>query len=176
MRFDLRRYAFVSLLSLTLAASTVQAKKGSGAAQPAPKAKPLRLKPGQESPAVKAARKLGTTTKNPANKMADGLIYIDVKEGKGAAAKAGAAVEVHYTGWLPDGTKFDSSRDRGQPFTFPLGAGQVIKGWDKGVAGMKPGGIRKLIVPAGLGYGARAAGPIPPNSTLIFEVKFLTAL
>src|SRR5438270_13329190 len=94
--------------------------------------------------------------------------------GAGAEAKKGQTVSVHYTGWLMDGTKFDSSKDRGQPFSFPLGGGQVIKGWDEGVAGMKVGGKRVLIVPPSLGYGARGAGNvIPPNATLKFEVELL---
>src|SRR5581483_10090474 len=93
-----------------------------------------------------------------------GLQYEDQAEGNGAVAQAGNTVEVHYTGCLADGTKFDSSHDRRQPFTFKLGAGQVIKGWDEGVAGMKVGGKRKLVIPAALGYGSRgAAGVIPPN-------------
>ena len=103
-----------------------------------------------------------------------GLKYVDEKIGDGAEAKAGQTVSVHYTGWLTDGKKFDSSVDRGQPFSFALGAGQVIKGWDQGVAGMKVGGKRKLTIPADLGYGARGAGGvIPPNATLLFEVDFL---
>ncbi len=102
-----------------------------------------------------------------------GLKYIDLKEGTGAEAKAGDTVEVHYTGWLKDGTKFDSSLDRGEPFSFPLGKGRVIKGWDEGVAGMKVGGKRKLIIPAELAYGNRNMGKIPPNSELIFEVELL---
>ncbi len=103
-----------------------------------------------------------------------GLKYEDLKIGTGAEAKAGQAVSVHYTGWLTDGKKFDSSKDRGQPFQFALGAGQVIKGWDEGVQGMKIGGTRKLTIPSGLGYGARGAGnAIPPNATLIFEVELL---
>src|SRR4051812_1396788 len=92
-----------------------------------------------------------------------GLQYSDDQEGTGAAAKAGDTVEVHYTGTLTDGTKFDSSRDRGRPFSFALGAGRVIKGWDEGVAGMKVGGKRTLVIPPHLGYGARGAGSaIPP--------------
>ena len=103
-----------------------------------------------------------------------GLQYIELKVGTGAAAQAGQTVTVHYTGWLDNGKKFDSSVDRGQPFSFPLGAGRVIKGWDEGVQGMKVGGKRKLIIPSNLGYGARGAGgAIPPNATLIFEVELL---
>ena len=106
--------------------------------------------------------------------MQDGLKYTDEQVGTGAVATAGKTAVVHYTGWLLDGTKFDSSRDRNQPFSFPLGAGQVIKGWDEGVAGMKVGGKRTLIVPPALGYGARGAGGvIPPNATLKFEVELL---
>ena len=103
-----------------------------------------------------------------------GLKYEDLQEGTGEAAKPGDTVEVHYTGWLKEGTKFDSSKDRGRPFSFRLGAGQVIKGWDEGVAGMKVGGKRKLIIPPDLGYGARGAGGvIPPNAELTFEVELL---
>ena len=103
-----------------------------------------------------------------------GLQYIDLQVGTGAAAQAGQTVSVHYSGWLENGKKFDSSVDRGQPFSFPLGTGRVIKGWDEGVQGMRVGGKRKLIIPANLGYGARGAGgAIPPNATLIFEVELL---
>jgi FKBP-type peptidyl-prolyl cis-trans isomerase len=103
-----------------------------------------------------------------------GLSHIELVEGTGPAAAAGQQVTVHYTGWLTDGTKFDSSRDRGQPFSFRLGAGQVIRGWDEGVAGMKVGGRRKLTVPSELGYGARGAGGvIPPGATLVFTVELL---
>lgn len=95
-------------------------------------------------------------------------------EGNGAVAEAGQRVSVHYTGWLTDGTKFDSSVDRGTPFEFPLGAGRVIKGWDNGVQGMKIGEKRKLTIPPDMGYGARGAGGvIPPNATLVFEVELL---
>jgi FKBP-type peptidyl-prolyl cis-trans isomerase len=118
------------------------------------------------------AQKLGvdptqlTTTKS-------GLQYKDLKDGSGAEAKAGQDVTVHYTGWLPDGTKFDSSKDRNDPFVFKLGAGRVIRGWDEGVAGMKIGGIRKLVIPPALGYGSRGVDVIPPNATLVFDVELL---
>ncbi len=110
---------------------------------------------------------------------ASGLQYEDTIPGTGATATAGQRVSVHYTGWLfsngTQGSKFDSSKDRGQPFQFGLGAGQVIKGWDEGVQGMKVGGTRRLVIPAALGYGARGAGGvIPPNATLLFEVELLT--
>jgi FKBP-type peptidyl-prolyl cis-trans isomerase len=98
----------------------------------------------------------------------------DMKAGTGAVAEAGKRVTVHYTGWLTNGTKFDSSKDHGQPFNFQLGAGQVIKGWDQGVAGMKVGGMRKLTIPPSLRYGANGTGGvIPPNATLVFEVELL---
>jgi FKBP-type peptidyl-prolyl cis-trans isomerase FkpA len=114
-----------------------------------------------------------TTTTTPS-----GLQYEDTVLGTGAIAKSGQHVRVHYTGWLYNdgvaGAKFDSSKDRGEPFEFSLGAGQVIKGWDEGVQGMSVGGTRRLIIPAALGYGARGAGGvIPPNATLLFEVDFL---
>jgi FKBP-type peptidyl-prolyl cis-trans isomerase len=103
-----------------------------------------------------------------------GLQYRDDAVGEGREAKAGDTVSVHYTGTLQDGSKFDSSRDRGQPLQFPLGAGHVIKGWDEGVAGMKVGGKRTLVIPPDLGYGARGYPPvIPPNSTLVFDVELM---
>jgi len=106
--------------------------------------------------------------------MSDELVIEDIRLGTGAEAKAGQKVSVHYVGTLTNGTKFDSSHDRGKPFEFGLGAGQVIKGWDQGVAGMKIGGLRKLTIPPHLGYGARGAGGvIPPNATLVFEVELL---
>ena len=103
-----------------------------------------------------------------------GLKYTDTVVGEGEAPKKGSKVTVHYSGYLTDGKKFDSSVDRNQPFQFVLGVGQVIKGWDEGVAGMKVGGKRKLVIPAQLGYGARGAGNvIPPNAELIFDVELL---
>ena len=106
--------------------------------------------------------------------MPEELKIEELVAGDGAEAKTGQTVNVHYTGWLTDGTKFDSSRDSGQPFSFKLGAGMVIRGWDQGVAGMKVGGKRKLTIPPDLGYGARGAGgDIPPNATLVFEVELI---
>ena len=102
-----------------------------------------------------------------------GLRYRDEEVGTGREAKRGDHVTVHYTGTLENGRKFDSSRDRNRPFEFDLGAGMVIRGWDEGVAGMKVGGRRRLVIPPGLGYGSRAVGPIPPDSTLVFEVELL---
>lgn len=103
-----------------------------------------------------------------------GLEIEDQIVGDGEEAIAGQTVEVHYTGWLTDGTKFDSSHDRNQTFSFKLGGGQVIAGWDQGVAGMKIGGSRKLTIPSDLGYGARGAGGvIPPNATLVFKVELI---
>jgi FKBP-type peptidyl-prolyl cis-trans isomerase FkpA len=102
------------------------------------------------------------------------LIIEDLTVGSGDEAGAGQTVAVHYTGWLTNGTKFDSSKDRDEPFDFPLGLGHVIAGWDQGVAGMKVGGTRKLIIPPEMGYGSRGAGGvIPPNATLVFEVELL---
>jgi FKBP-type peptidyl-prolyl cis-trans isomerase len=118
-------------------------------------------------PSMSLAKEKKVTTKS-------GLTYEDKKVGSGPVAKAGQTVSVHYTGWLTNGTKFDSSRDRNEPFVFHLGAGEVIPGWDEGVQGMKVGGVRKLTIPPALGYGSRGAGSaIPPNSTLVFEVELL---
>jgi FKBP-type peptidyl-prolyl cis-trans isomerase FkpA len=117
-----------------------------------------------------------TKVTGKSKKTPSGAEYWDITTGSGATASAGKAVSVHYTGWLAsNGKKFDSSVDRGQPFMFQLGAGQVIKGWDEGVSGMKVGGKRQLRIPPELGYGARGAGGvIPPNATLIFDVELLS--
>jgi FKBP-type peptidyl-prolyl cis-trans isomerase len=120
---------------------------------------------------------LDTTPPTPsasAVTTASGLTYEDLKVGDGATAASGNTVSVHYTGWLTDGTKFDSSLDRGQPFEFTLGAGSVIAGWDEGVAGMKVNGTRLLVIPPDLGYGSSGAGSsIPPDATLTFEVQLI---
>ncbi len=114
------------------------------------------------------------TNQNQTVKLPSGLEYEEIVVGSGPSPKMGHPVTVNYTGWLTNGTKFDSSLDRNQPFTFNIGTGSVIKGWDEGVASMKVGGKRKLIIPANLGYGARGAGGIiPPNATLVFEVELL---
>jgi FKBP-type peptidyl-prolyl cis-trans isomerase FkpA len=103
-----------------------------------------------------------------------GLHVREVAQGTGAEAVAGRSVAVHYTGWLPDGTQFDSSRDRGEPIEFVLGEGRVIDGWEEGVAGMREGGRRKLVIPPGLAYGSEGAGGvIPPNATLVFDVELM---
>ena len=106
---------------------------------------------------------------------ASGLKYIDIKVGNGAVPKTGQMVDVHYTGWFTDGKKFDSSKDRGAPISFPLGKGSVIKGWDEGLSTMKVGGVRKLIIPPAIAYGAAGRPGIPPNATLVFEVELIGA-
>jgi FKBP-type peptidyl-prolyl cis-trans isomerase len=127
---------------------------------------------GDKKPAASASGP--TTVTGDGTSTPSGLIYWDVVVGSGATAVSGSHVKVHYTGWLLSGEKFDSSRDRGEPFSFVLGVGQVIKGWDEGVAGMKVGGKRQLRIPPKLGYGeAGAGGAIPPNATLIFDVELL---
>jgi peptidylprolyl isomerase len=117
-----------------------------------------------------------TTSDSSMVKTASGLQYQDISQGTGAPPQRGQTVSVHYTGWLADGKKFDSSRDRGQPLEFPLGAGRVIKGWDEGLSTMRVGGKRRLVIPPDLGYGAQGSPPvIPPNATLTFEVELLQA-
>ena len=132
---------------------------------------------------IAACQQQGDTgmSENASDAVITELLITDVVNGDGATATAGQTVIVHYTGWLYDpsqpenkGTKFDSSVDRGQPFSFPLGAGQVIRGWDEGFAGMQIGGKRILVIPPDMGYGARGAGgAIPPNATLMFEVDMI---
>lgn len=128
---------------------------------------------GDAVPAGGFSASLGVDT-TALTRTPSGLRYQDVAQGQGTAASAGKSVSVHYTGWLPNGEKFDSSRDRNEPFGFTLGAGQVIAGWDEGVAGMKVGGRRKLVIPPDLGYGTAGAPPdIPPGATLVFDVELL---
>lgn len=134
---------------------------------PAPPTPAAAVAPAPATPAPTAPVLKEVTTSS-------GLRYTDLLVGNGPLAEDGMAVAVHYTGWLTDGTKFDSSLDRGQPFTFQLGASQVIRGWDEGVKGMRVGGKRKLVIPPELGYGERGAGGvIPPDATLVFEVEFM---
>ncbi|GAB4328979.1 MAG: FKBP-type peptidyl-prolyl cis-trans isomerase [Candidatus Zixiibacteriota bacterium] len=145
---------------------------------------------GQADESEQAAPKQETSETQPAAEVADvgipevagdtvttesGLRYIDVVVGEGASPEAGNMIAAHYTGWLTDGTKFDSSRDRGQPLEFPVGQGRVIKGWDEGLMSMKVGGRRILIIPPELGYGDRGTpgGPIPPGATLVFDVELV---
>jgi len=147
------------------------------AASPKPAAQKSPAAKAQKSPAKPTAAKSPAKPKENKPKVSEvtnpsGLKYTVLKEGTGAVAQAGKTVSVHYTGWLTNGTKFDSSVDRGQKFDFPLGQGRVIKGWDEGVAGMKVGEKRKLTIPANMAYGAQGFPPvIPPNSVLIFEVE-----
>lgn len=164
-RTMLRSLPAASLIALSLIASSLAPRPAN--AQDKPAEKPNEKK---EKPAMATEKPEGKEVVTPS-----GLKYVDQKTGEGDEAKAGDVVTVHYTGWLTDGKKFDSSLDRNQPFTFKLGAGQVIEGWDQGVAGMKPGGKRKLTIPPGLAYGTQAVGGvIPPNSTLVFEVELLS--
>ena len=142
-----------------------------GCGQQASTSTPASASAGGQSAAQPSATSPAPTAATP---QSAGLVVKDEIVGKGPAAKSGDNVTVNYTGWLTDGTKFDSSLDRNQPFTFPLGGGQVIAGWDQGVVGMKVGGKRKLTIPPDLGYGAQGAGgTIPPNATLVFEIELL---
>ncbi len=129
---------------------------------------------GRKQEEQKVPQGAGQKTGTGMQKTPSGLQYEDLVPGSGDSPKAGKKVTVHYTGWLTNGTKFDSSVDRNEPFTFVIGAGQVIPGWDEGVMSMKIGGKRKLVIPPELGYGAAGAGGvIPPNATLVFEVILL---
>jgi FKBP-type peptidyl-prolyl cis-trans isomerase len=165
-----------NLIARALLATLILAAAGSKGSS-AQAAQGAATQPAQAGPSGQESKTMEPAKDSAAAKeivTPSGLKYVDVKTGTGAEARSGQVVEVHYTGWLVDGTKFDSSRDRGQPFRFKLGAGQVIKGWDEGVAGMKVGGKRKLTIPPELGYGRQGAGGvIPPGATLVFEVELL---
>lgn len=157
-----------SVLVLCVATSAVAqesqpaSEPDSGAAKLAQEAKP------------KAKKKVSVLEMMEPTKTKSGLQFLDLKPGSGKIPSRGQTVVVHYTGWLKDGTKFDSSLDRGRPFKFILGKGQVIKGWDEGLSTMQVGGKRKLFIPPHLGYGVRGAGgTIPPNADLVFEVELL---
>lgn len=163
----------LALLGLALALSGLLVACGNSAGQDTPAAQQPSEQPSAEqtAPAPDASR---DTSAPEGMEPVTELKTEDLEVGSGAEATSGKQVTVHYTGWLVDGTKFDSSRDSGNPFTFALGSGQVIPGWDQGVAGMKVGGLRRLHIPPDLAYGAQGAPPvIPPDSTLVFDVELL---
>ena len=138
-------------------------------------ASPVVVQAKEKAPAAKkkAAKKAKKEAANKEHSSQSGLKWTVLKEGKGETPKRGDKVVVHYTGWLTNGKKFDSSRDRGEPFKFTVGVSQVIKGWDEGVMRMRPGDRFKFTIPANLAYGERGVGPIPPNSVLVFDVEFI---
>lgn len=163
--------AVIALVVAMAATTTLLAGCGSQAEKAA---EPTAAQQPAEQPAEQPPAQTEPAPAAPMFEDVTELVTEDVKKGDGAKAAEGKSVVVHYTGWLSDGTKFDSSVDRGQPFEFALGAGQVIQGWDQGVAGMKVGGVRRLTIPPALGYGEQGAGGvIPPNATLLFEVELL---
>lgn len=170
-----RKYLALVLLAGALAPAAFVACGGDdddAADTPSPAASPTTSTGGSPSPAASATEG-PITLKNPTT-TPSGLQYEDIVVGTGASPQTGFRVTVHYTGRFLDGKKFDSSVDRGQPFTFVIGVGQVIKGWDEGVATMKVGGKRNLLIPPDLAYGGRGQGPIPPNTPLFFEVELLS--
>lgn len=172
---------FAPLLLAALAASALVAAAACGgddddapASTPSPAGTATAASPAPaRTPTPAANATAGPITLANPTVTASGLRYEDVAVGDGPSPQQGQRVTVHYTGYFTDGRKFDSSLDRGQPFTFVLGVGQVIRGWDEGVATMKVGGKRLLYIPSNLAYGARGQGPIPPNTDLIFEVELL---
>jgi len=169
-RISLLLPASVLLAAVCFAAGCKGAPEGAAGQSPAA-ADPSATTPAATTPAPAEA---APTTGGKVHKLASGLQYEDLIVGDGKMADPGLTAVVHYTGWLTNGTKFDSSLDRGQPFKFVLGQHQVIEGWDQGVRGMRIGGKRKLTIPPDLGYGSQGAGGvIPPNATLVFEVQLL---
>jgi len=161
-----RSLALAALILIALAGCQEKTTQGKSGGATATAQTPVTTPPADSTGAHMAGAAAEVTTPS-------GLKYQDLVLGDGAVAEAGKQVSVHYTGWLTDNTKFDSSVDRGQPFEFILGQGQVIRGWDEGVRGMRVHGKRRLTIPSDLGYGPRGQGPIPPNATLIFEVELL---
>lgn len=164
-----------TLVVLMVALAAVSLLAAGCAAAPTPTASTTTAQPQAAQPAAPATAPSSAAPASPGQTApVTTLKIVDKTVGTGAAAKAGDLVTVDYTGWLTDGTKFDSSIDAGQPFQFTLGKGEVIVGWDQGVAGMKVGGVRTLTIPPDLGYGTQGAGgTIPSNATLVFEVKLL---
>jgi FKBP-type peptidyl-prolyl cis-trans isomerase len=175
----MKNYIIFGIVAVAVVAAAMMYKPGAQQATVGTQSQPgdsgIATKPIQQSiPETVPAQSPALENNAPIKTMADGLKIQDVKVGTGAEAKKGSLVTVHYTGTLTNGKKFDSSRDRGEPFQFPLGQGMVIKGWEEGVAGMKVGGMRKLTIPPELGYGAAGAGGvIPGNATLLFDVELL---
>jgi len=162
------RKLILSLIILCVLIIGCQSQKASKPAGTPTSSKPAAVQPSAVAPSG------GIPSGGPEIATASGLKYVDLVIGTGATPKPGQTAVVHYTGWLTDGKKFDSSVDRGTPFQFVVGQGRVIKGWDEGVSTMRVGGKRKLTIPPELGYGQRGAGGvIPPNATLIFEVELL---
>ncbi|MDP9237631.1 MAG: FKBP-type peptidyl-prolyl cis-trans isomerase [Chloroflexota bacterium] len=170
------------LLAVTFAASLALAACGSDSAPKAASPPTGGVKPGASATAKQPTPPQATDgnapgippLSGPIQTTPSGLRYIDEKVGDGASPASGQKVTAHYTVWLTNGTKVDSSRDRNQPYTFAIGQGAVIKGWDEGVLTMKVGGKRRLIIPSNLGYGAAGKPPVPPNAELIFDVELIS--
>jgi peptidylprolyl isomerase len=174
--------AAILVCTLVLVIAQLTTRPTEVSAAPAPEAPTVQVAPAtQAAPAIPAATLASAQDLEPLpsdyTTTPSGLEYRDIKVGDGATPTPRQLVSVHYTGTLTSGKKFDSSRDRNEPFTFPVGAGRVIKGWDEGVASMQVGGVRELRIPPNLAYGSRGVpGVIPPNSTLVFEVELLDVL